>query len=153
MASNRLGFRLIGAYKVATGLLLLAAGFGMFRLMNKDVGEVLERFLVRLRLDPDNRVAQFVIARLGQLDNKHLKAIAAGTFASALLRLVEGVGLFLRQRWAAYLTVIATSSLVPLELYELARKVTAVRVTVLIVNLAIVVYLAAKLRQERHAGP
>jgi hypothetical protein len=37
----------------------------------------------------------------------------------------EGVGLWLRKRWAEWLTVIATSLLVPLELYELVRRATA----------------------------
>jgi uncharacterized membrane protein (DUF2068 family) len=65
--------------------------------------------------------------------------------------LTEGVGLWLRQRWAEYFTVIVTASFVPLELYEIVRHVTVTRVIVLAVNLAIVGYLVARLRRERGA--
>jgi len=61
---------------------------------------------------------------------------------------VEGVGLWLSKRWAAYLTVIATALLVPVEVYALARHISVPRVATLIVNLAVVVYLIRHLRAE-----
>ena len=33
----------------------------------------------------------------------------------------EGIGVWLERRWTEYLTIIATGSLVPFELYELIR--------------------------------
>jgi uncharacterized membrane protein (DUF2068 family) len=54
---------------------------------------------------------------------------------------VEAVGLWRQRRWAEYLTLIATSALLPLEVYELVRGITALKVVALVVNLAIVVYL------------
>jgi uncharacterized membrane protein (DUF2068 family) len=62
---------------------------------------------------------------------------------------VEGSGLILERDWAGYLTVIATSALVPFEIYEIARKVNPLKVAVLVVNLGFVAYLVVKLRQER----
>ena len=53
----------------------------------------------------------------------------------------------LRRRWAEYLTVVATGSLLPLELYEVARKFSVLRVGVLAINLAIVAYVIARLRR------
>ncbi len=147
-----LGFRVIGALKLAGALLLFAAGFGIFRLLNKDLGEVLEHYVSRLHLDPENRLVHGAIARLAGIDRAHLKAIGAGTFFYALLELVEGAGLLLQRRWAGYLTVIATGLLLPLEVYEIARKANAVRVAVLLANLVILAYLIVKLRQERRAG-
>ena len=138
----------IGAMKLASGLLLGAAGFGIFRLMNEDWGEALEHLVVRLHLDPDDRLVHGALTRLAGLDRKHLEAIGVGTFFYALLHLVEGTGLVLRRRWAEYLTVVATGSLLPLEIYEIARKISVVRVGILAVNLGIVAYLIVKLRQE-----
>ena len=67
--------------------------------------------------------------------------------------MVEGIGLWFGRRWAEYLTVIATGLLIPLEIYELARKFTTPRVVALIVNVAIVIYLIVQLRQkERSVG-
>jgi uncharacterized membrane protein (DUF2068 family) len=149
--SGSLGYRLIGAFKLASALMLAAAGFGIFRLMNKDLGDVVEHFATRLHLDPENRVIQAVMGWMSKIDRDHLKAIGAGTFFYAILEAVEGIGLILRRRWASYLTVIATGLLLIPEGYELAHKVNALRVAVLLANLAILVYLIVKLRQEHRA--
>jgi uncharacterized membrane protein (DUF2068 family) len=58
-----------------------------------------------------------------------------------VLELVEGVGLFYRRRWAEWLTVVATSLLIPLELYELVRSPSLLKAGGIAVNVAIVIYL------------
>ncbi len=82
------------------------------------------------------------------IDRKHLRLIEAGTFAYAALHTLEGMGLILRQRWAGYLTVIATGSLLPVEAYEIWKHVNVAKIAVLVFNLAIVIYLAWRLWQE-----
>jgi uncharacterized membrane protein (DUF2068 family) len=51
------------------------------------------------------------------------------------------VGLWLNKRWAEYLTFIATTALVPFEVYELTNGVSAFKLIALIINLAVVIYL------------
>ena len=145
---GQLGFVVIGVMKLASGLLLLAAGFGLFRLFRGDAAAALEHAVLRLHLDPENRLVHAAVSRVSGLDRAHIKAIEVGTFFYALLHLIEGTGLVLRKRWAEYLTVVITGSLLPLELYEVARKPTAIRVGVMAVNVAVVVYLLVKLRQQ-----
>ncbi|MHC5536673.1 DUF2127 domain-containing protein [Singulisphaera rosea] len=145
------GFRLIGILKLAGAFLLAAAGFGIFRLQHTDLGAALEHFVTRLHLDPENRLIHVAIANVTGLDQAHLKAIGAGTFFYAVLESVEGAGLFFRKEWAGYLTVIATALLLPLEIYEIVEKVSPIRIGVLIINIAILVYLIVKLREERRA--
>ena len=70
-----------------------------------------------------------------------LDLIAAVLAAYAVVEAVEAVGLWRQRRWAEYLTLIVTSSLLPLEIYELANGVTPLKVIALVVNLAIVAYL------------
>lgn len=141
------GLRFIGAMKLATALTLGAAGFGIFRLMNRDLGDVVEHFALRLHLDPDNYLVHAVINRIGGIDRTQLEAIGAGTVFYGLLESFEGVGLLLRRRWAEYLTVLATVLLLPLELYEIAHQVDWFRVAVLLANLAVLAYLVVKLRR------
>jgi len=61
--------------------------------------------------------------------------------AYAALEASEMVGLWLSKRWAEYLTLVATTLLVPFEIYELTLGVSVFKVITLIINLAIVVYL------------
>jgi uncharacterized membrane protein (DUF2068 family) len=154
-----LGYRIIGTWKLTTGLLLFAAWLGMFHLFKNDLTEELDWVVRHLRLDPESRIFHRVCDFVSGLDRKHLRAIEAGTFFSALLHVVEGIGLILERRWAGYLTIIATSSLIPFEVYEIVRKVSSIRMIVLVINLGFVIYLIVKLRQDnrdrdaRRGGP
>src|SRR5437763_5476215 len=75
------------------------------------------------------------------LRTSKLRLAGAGIGAYALLEGAEAVGLWFQKRWAEYLTFIATTALLPLEVYELTKTVSPFKVIALIVNLAIVVYL------------
>ena len=79
--------------------------------------------------------------RLFSLKRAQLHAFGAGVAAYAVLEGAEAVGLWYQRRWAEYLTFVATTLLLPFEVYELTRTVSPLKVIALIVNLAIVVYL------------
>lgn len=51
--------------------------------------------------------------------------------------------------WAEWFTTIITGSLLPLEVFEIHRHPTIVKVIVFLLNTAIVVYLVFKIRKER----
>ena len=83
------------------------------------------------------------------VDPAHLRAIEFGTFFYAALHTVEGLGLILGYHWAEYLVIVATGSLIPFEIYEIARKLSPIRVALFGVNVAIVIYLIFVLRKDR----
>jgi uncharacterized membrane protein (DUF2068 family) len=74
-----------------------------------------------------------------------MMSVVSVTYAGLLL--IEGLGLWFEFSWAAYLTVLSTSLFLPFELYEIIERITALRVGILLVNIAIVVYL---IRQLKH---
>ena len=76
----------------------------------------------------------------------HTTLLAVGAIVYALLEGTEGVGLAMRRRWAEYLTVIATGLLIPYEAYEVIHKVTLFKVGALLLNVAVVGYLAYRKR-------
>jgi uncharacterized membrane protein (DUF2068 family) len=76
----------------------------------------------------------------------HTTLLAIGAIVYALLEGTEGVGLAMRRRWAEYLTVIATGLLIPLEAYEVIHKPTLFKVGALLLNVAVVGYLAYRKR-------
>ena len=145
------GLKVIGALKLVSGVLAVIVALGAGRFLHDGSYEDLERTVAHLGLDPHNAVIHTLIARITGIDRAHLRAVQAGTFFYALLHVVEAIGLFLGKDWAGYLVIVATSSLIPLELYELARKTSALRLTFLVLNIAIVIYLFMTLRTE-HAS-
>ena len=91
--------------------------------------------------NPDNSKIIHTIEHAFSLSSSTLKWIALGLAAYALIELVEAVGLWLMQRWGEYFAVIATSVFLPLEIYELTEKITALRLFALVVNIVAVVWL------------
>jgi uncharacterized membrane protein (DUF2068 family) len=59
----------------------------------------------------------------------------------AVVEGVEAVGLWYAKRWAEYLTLIVTASLLPLEIYEIAHKTSPFKILAFVVNVAVVGYL------------
>jgi len=72
---------------------------------------------------------------------RHLDEAAVGACLYAALEAVEMVGLWLAKRWAEYLTFVATTLLLPLEIYELAAGVSALKLITFTINVVIVAYL------------
>ena len=53
--------------------------------------------------------------------------------------------------WAEYMTVIITTSFIPVELYELIKHATRARACVLVINIIVVAYLVFRLCQRKKA--
>jgi uncharacterized membrane protein (DUF2068 family) len=140
---------LIALFKLFKGFLLLAVAIGALRLLHKDVADSVEHWVRILRVDPRNHYIHLLLSKLFSVTPNQLKELSAGTFIYSALLLTEGVGLFLRKRWAEYFTVISTGLLIPLEVYEMAEHLTIAKVAVFVINVLIVWYLIARLRRER----
>lgn len=138
----------IGLFKLVKGISLLIAGFGLLRLLHKDVASVAEHWIEVLRVDPDNRFVHRALLRIFNVTPKQLRELSVGTFVYAAIFLTEGTGLLTRRHWAEYMTLISTGLFIPLEAYELARHFTIAKLVVTIVNFAIVWYLAARIRRR-----
>ena len=115
------------------------------------MGEALEGFVTRLHLDPRTGSSTRRTPER-RASSGRPQGARSGTFYYAGLEGLEGVGLLLRKRWAGYLTVVATGLLLPVAVYEIARKPSALRIVVLLGNLAILVYLIVKLVQGQDLG-
>jgi uncharacterized membrane protein (DUF2068 family) len=146
---SRRVLKLIALERGARGLLLLAAGVYLLFHLTSDFGRLSERVLRAVELDPRRPFFHRIVAYLHHLHASEIRVAAIFALCYGALELVEGTGLWLDQRWAEYLTVIATSLLIPYELYELVRRPTVWKAGGLAVNVAIVVYLVFLLRRGR----
>jgi len=123
--------RAIGAFKLVKGLLLAAAAVGLLT---------------------SERVQSLFWRVVGFGSERALDAAGAVTGLYALVFLVEGIGLVLAKRWAEWLTVIVTTSFIPLEVWKLVRHATTPATVTLVLNVAIVVYLAVRLALDRNGA-
>jgi uncharacterized membrane protein (DUF2068 family) len=150
--SRRL-LRLIALERIVRGALLLGAGVYLLFHLNSDFGRLGERVMRAVELDPRRPFFHRIIVYLHHLHASELRIAALFALGYGVLELVEGTGLWLDQLWAEYLTVIATSLLIPLELYELVRHPTALKAGGIVVNVLIVAYLVHLLRRRARTAP
>jgi uncharacterized membrane protein (DUF2068 family) len=146
-AAHGRGLWLIAAFKLIKAFGLIAVGVGALRLLHRDIAALVEHWINVFRVDPHNHYIDLLLEKLAILDDRRLKELSIGTFVYAGIFLVEGVGLALRKRWAEYFTIISTASLLPVEIYELTRRVSIGRSLALVINLAVVAYLIYELRR------
>lgn len=81
------------------------------------------------------------IDKLFSLQSSRLHLFATVILVYATVEGVEAVGLWYQRRWAEYLTFIVTASLLPIEIYELAHRLSALKILAFIINVAVVAYL------------
>jgi uncharacterized membrane protein (DUF2068 family) len=146
-SDNRL-IRLIAFFKLLKSALLIAVGMSALRLLHKDVASVLEHWVAMLGLDPGNRYVDRALQKFGNLTPNKIKSFGVVSFIYAALFLTEGIGLWLVKRWAEWFSVIITTSLVPVELYEIYRHSSVIKCLVLVLNIAVVGYLLYRIRNE-----
>jgi uncharacterized membrane protein (DUF2068 family) len=140
---------LIALFKLTKGVLLLIVAIGAHKLLHRDVADTVAHWVDILRVDPDNRYVNALLTKALSVTPAQLKAASAGTFIYSALLLTEGIGLLLRKRWAEYFTIITTAGLIPLEVYEIVHHLTTAKIVILAVNVAIVIYLIARVRDHK----
>jgi uncharacterized membrane protein (DUF2068 family) len=143
------GLLLIGLFKLAKAIFFFCIGVGAIHLLHKDLEDEVMRLAVRFRFDPESRFVSLLLDKVDLIDAHRLREISVATFAYSALALTEGVGLLLEKVWAEYLTLILTVSFLPWELYELARRPDWFRLSLLLINLAVLGYLVWLLRRKK----
>jgi len=139
---------LIVIFKYFKGILLIAVALGAHHLLNRDLSEFAEHLVDSFRVDPNNHYIHLLLEKMQLLTAKQLKELSIGSFIYAAIVLTEGTGLALKKRWAEYFTIIITASFLPLEVYELAHRVTPVKIAVMAINIAILAFLILRVRKK-----
>ena len=140
--SSRFGLRIVAVFEGAKGLIVLAAGMGLFGLVHHDV-EAAAEWLVRhfLHLNPASHYPRIFIEAAGRLDDAHLRMLAAAALVYSVVRFTEGYGLWRARRWAEWFGAVSGGIYLPLEIYNLSERITWTRVLIFVVNLLVVLYL------------
>ncbi len=135
------GLRVVIIWKIVKAVLLTAVGVAALVLAGSDLHELGARTVSWFGLDPASPRIARALAHVAGLTPRRIELVGAGALGYAAVCAVEGWGLHRRRRWGEWLTVGLTVSLIPLELYEIARHATIGRLVALVVNAGIVLYL------------
>jgi uncharacterized membrane protein (DUF2068 family) len=148
---DRIVLRLIAIDRVVhfTVLVLLGLGVLLFAAHRASLHDAYYRILTALQGGVAGGPVQSSghvgilrdLDRLFSLRSGTLHGVGAALLGYGILEGVEAIGLWYAKRWAEYLTFIATTILLPLEIYEIIHEGTVLKVIGFIINLAVVLWL------------
>jgi len=143
---------LIALYKFVQATVIAAIGVGALRLLHQDFGDIMQQVASALRFNPESRFVNFVLDKASIVDDHLLRRIGLVAFCYAGLSLAEGIGLYLEKAWGEFLTLFITASFLPWEAFEVFKRITWIRIALLIVNALVFLYLL-KVVAERKTRP
>jgi len=139
---HKRGLRTVATIEFAKGLLGLLIAVGVLALVHKDVWDIADSVLQFLHINEDRHFAQAFLDLADRVTDGELWAIASLLFAYSTLRFIEAYGLWKTRVWAEWLAILSGLVYLPFEIHGLIRKSTLFRWSVVLVNLALVTYVA-----------
>lgn len=138
--------RSIATLELAKGLVVLAAAIVIVFFVRKDPWDLADGILHLLHISPDGHFAQRFLDWADTLTEAKLWAVAGVALAYSVLRFLEAYGLWYARAWAEWIALISGSLYLPYEIYKLVHRQSLFHIGVLLVNLAIVLYMAYLLK-------
>jgi uncharacterized membrane protein (DUF2068 family) len=132
------------------GLILLLLAAAVFKLKSTQVSikqlfdrdlSALRPFFRQVHFDVSDSATVKSIEKVLHAKPSTLNLIAFGILLYGLLQIAEGIGLWSLKRWGEYVAVVGTTLFIPLEVYELTDKISWLKIVVLLINVAAVLYL------------
>jgi uncharacterized membrane protein (DUF2068 family) len=137
--------RLIIIERAVRGSLVFVLGIALLT-NSRRLADLVRSWVFQLNVDPERRLIprllSGILRPISEFSPRTVLLIGVGALLFGLLELTEAVGLGRRRRWAEYLTVVAGCIGIPFEVAEVIRRQTPIRIGILLINIAIVIYLA-----------
>ena len=143
------GLRIVAGFEAMKGLLVLLAGCGLLSAIHKDLHLAAVHLVRVLHLNPAKHYPSIFIDAADRVTDLQLWMLALSALLYSLVRLVEAYGLWNQMQWAEWFGLLSGAMYIPLEIFEAYREFTWPRITVLVVNLAVVGYLGDALLRSR----
>lgn len=147
--------RAVASLEFVKGLFVLIMGVCALLLVHRDLWVLAESLLALFHINSDRRSAQWFLNFADSVTDARLWAAARIAFAYAVLRFTEAYGLWRERTWAEWVAFVSGTLLLPLEVRELVRGFTLLRIGLFLGNLAIVLYILSVIlanRRERKAA-
>jgi uncharacterized membrane protein (DUF2068 family) len=142
-----LGLRSIAVFEAVKGLLVLAVGFGVWHLRHRDLDDFVDRLVSFLHLNPEGHLSNIFFKAADHLTEKNLVLVAIGALVYSIIRFAEAYGLWRARAWAEWFALISGTIYVPFEIHALFHHPNLIKWGILLINIAIVLYMA-KLRMD-----
>ena len=149
--------KIIASFKIAKGVLLSIFGLSILILNARELWmDQISDWIDAEILLGHSRVVTFLLNKVQDvLAGGQLRAAALLMLFYCAILLTEGIGVYLQQRWAEFLMIIATGALIPLEVRHAWHRPSLGSFVLVAINCFIVWFLYYVLKREKkeHASP
>jgi uncharacterized membrane protein (DUF2068 family) len=145
------GLKTAAIFEALKGGAVLVAAIGLVSLVHENAQGVVDEIVRHSHLNPASRYPRVFLDAIHSLNSARLWLLATGALLYASIRFIEAYGLWHERTWAQWFGAISGSIYLPIEIYELLRGVTVVKVVLFVVNLGIVAFLGRTLYLDRRS--
>jgi uncharacterized membrane protein (DUF2068 family) len=139
--------RAVATFELFKGLAVLLAAFGILLLLHReDPWDIADGLLRLLHISPDHHFAQVFLDWADSLTEAKVWAVAGVAVGYSLLRFVEAYGLWYARAWAEWIALISGTMYLPFEIYKVIHRQNLFHVSVLLLNVAVVLYMVYALK-------
>jgi uncharacterized membrane protein (DUF2068 family) len=149
VAKDVYGLRSIAITEFVKGAGAVAAAMLLLLHPHASYGHIAERVLHAFHIHRNSAIAMEVVSWARGIDIRHIHIAVVFAFIYAALRLAEGWGLWHARTWAEWFGFLNGVLYVPIEIIEIHRHFTWLKLGILVINVIVVLYLGWEIRKGR----
>lgn len=139
----------IALFEALKGLAALLSGLGLLSLLHHDLHLMALELVGHFGLDPAQHFPALLLHYADVLNGTQLGTLELLIAGYVAVRLAEAYGLWLDLAWGEWLGVLSGGLYIPFEVRHLWHDPALSGVGVLLLNVAMVAFLAARLRRRK----
>ena len=133
----------------AKGMLVLAAGLGLFALAHRDLQSMAEQLVRHLHLNPARHLPRIFLHLAANLNDRSLWLFATAAIIYSTISFVEAYGLWHDWKWMKWFAVLSGGIYIPAELGELLYHFSWAKLILFGANALVVAFIFFQIAFER----
>ncbi|CAH8207072.1 DUF2127 domain-containing protein [Vibrio aestuarianus] len=149
MTSSKSGLKAVATLEAFKGLCSLLVAFGLHTLAGRNLQQVAESIVSHAHLNPASHLPSVFIHAASTFSDSSVGLAAIGAFAYSLIRFVEAYGLWKGLVWVEWFALVSGAIYIPFEIYEIIIHTSMLGISIFILNIIVVWYMAGILLSKR----
>ncbi len=143
----KFGLKFLALFEAAKGMLVLLVGAGLLALIHRNVQNEGADIVQFFHLNPAGHYPEIFLKTLSNINSTNLWLLSVSAILYVIIRLAEAYGLWHNRAWAVWFAVASSALFLPIELFELYKRITISRLLILLLNIALILYLTRDIKQ------
>jgi uncharacterized membrane protein (DUF2068 family) len=141
------GLKFLALFEAAKGTLVLLVGAGLLAFIHRNVQNEGADIVQFFHLNPAWHYPEIFLKTLSDINSTNLWLLSVSAILYVIIRMAEAYGLWHNRAWAVWFAVASSALFLPIELFELYKRMSIPRLMILLLNIALILYLARDIKQ------